>query len=193
MNYTELQAKVAAWLHRSDLTAVIPDFILLAEERLNRDLRVRQMEVALASTDTVDNRISVPDGTVSVKSLWVPGYESTPIKPHSFDYVLSAGRSGMPTYFAWQGSNFVFDGNGSVQGVLYQAIPALSVSVATNWLIDANPSAYLFGALYEAAVYVKDAEAEARFWQRFSATIDAINGNDMRDKFSGGALVARPR
>ena len=32
--YTDLQASVANWLHRSDLTAVIPDLVGLAEGRL---------------------------------------------------------------------------------------------------------------------------------------------------------------
>lgn len=194
MNYAELQAKVAAWLHRSDLTAIIPDFIALAEERMNRDLRVRQMEVALSETAIVDNRIAVPAGTVGVKTLWVPGYESTPITTQSFESVLalSRGRVGMPTRWAWQGSDFFFDGTGSVQGALYQAIPALSDSDPSNWLIAAHPSAYLFGALYEAAIYVKDAEEESRYGGRFGAAIDAVNGGDMRDRLSG-PLVARAR
>ena len=28
-NYTDLQSSIAAWAHRSDLTAIIPDFIAL--------------------------------------------------------------------------------------------------------------------------------------------------------------------
>ena len=38
-NYTELTASIADTLNRDDLTAVIPDFIKLAEAQLNRDLR----------------------------------------------------------------------------------------------------------------------------------------------------------
>jgi len=33
--YSELQTAVADWMHRTDLTAKIPDFITLAESRIN--------------------------------------------------------------------------------------------------------------------------------------------------------------
>lgn len=44
LDYVEVQAQVANWMNRDDLTAMIPDFIVLTEERMNRDLRTRQME-----------------------------------------------------------------------------------------------------------------------------------------------------
>lgn len=47
-NYTDLQAEVATYLQRSDLTAVIPDFIAIFEAAANRKLRVRQMEASSA-------------------------------------------------------------------------------------------------------------------------------------------------
>jgi len=190
--YTELQEKIAAWLYRSDLTAVIPDFIALAEERMSREVRVRQMEVAMVATAITDNRIAAPDNTVGVKVLWLPDYPQTPLTSQSFESVLSKGAEGVPTCYAWQGDEFYFDGSGDVQGVLYQAIPALSDANTSNWMLTKNPSAYLFGALYEAAIYTKDAEAEARFGGRFAAAIEAINGGDKRDTL-GGALVARAR
>src|SRR5205085_11367804 len=95
--YTGLQSSVANWLNRSDLTALIPDFITLAEERLNRALRVRQMEVSLDETAIADNIIAVPVGTVAVKSLWPSGYETAPLKHQSFDFVLSQGGAGVPS------------------------------------------------------------------------------------------------
>ena len=42
--YSELQAAIATWLDREDLTAVIPDFITMAEVRLNDRLRLAPME-----------------------------------------------------------------------------------------------------------------------------------------------------
>ena len=48
-NYSELQTAVAAWINRTDLTALLPDFITLAESKLNRRLRTRYQETALTS------------------------------------------------------------------------------------------------------------------------------------------------
>ena len=43
-SYTKLKTSVATWLDRDDLTDNIPDFISLAEDRINRHIRVRSME-----------------------------------------------------------------------------------------------------------------------------------------------------
>jgi hypothetical protein len=39
-DYATLQTTIANYLARSDLTATIPEFIRLAEDRLSRDLRI---------------------------------------------------------------------------------------------------------------------------------------------------------
>ena len=52
-NYSELKSEIGDWLNRSDLDAVIPTFISLAEVGLERVLRVRQMlDRANATIDT---------------------------------------------------------------------------------------------------------------------------------------------
>ena len=42
--YAELQTAVANWLDRDDLTDRIPEFIALAEAKMNRVLRISLME-----------------------------------------------------------------------------------------------------------------------------------------------------
>ena len=51
-NYTGLKASIADFLNRDDLTAVIPDFITLAEAQINRDIRHFKLE-ARSSVDAV--------------------------------------------------------------------------------------------------------------------------------------------
>ena len=50
--YSELQSTVASYLNRDDLTAIIPTFITLTENRLNRELRVRANMVRAVTTTT---------------------------------------------------------------------------------------------------------------------------------------------
>ena len=142
MTYSELLAKVAAWLNRTDLTGVIPDFVELAEERINRHLRVRAMEVNLAATPIVDNEITLASDVLDVKTLWVPGYEGTPLKPQTLETVIANGVEGIPAIFAHKAGNVLrFDGSGSVQGVLYQRIPVLAraLVLAGDTLLLAGP------------------------------------------------------
>jgi len=40
-DYATLQDAIARWLARTDLSQSIPDFIMLAEARINSDLRTR--------------------------------------------------------------------------------------------------------------------------------------------------------
>lgn len=190
-NYTELQAALADWLNRSDLGARIPDFIALAEEKFDRRLRVRAMELVLAETAIAAGLVSIPANTLGVKTLWLTGYEGTPLKSQSLESVIASGSEGIATLYAWQDTSWRFNGSGSVQGVLYQKIPRLA-TVSTNWLLTAYPSAYLFGALAEAAVYMRDPDAVQLCSSRSDAVIDEIAGNQTRDTASG-ALVARAR
>lgn len=187
MNYTQISEKVAQWMNRDDLTARIPDFIELTEERLNRHLRVRQMESTLAVTAIVDNLITPAVDAIDAKALWVPNYERNPLVAQSLESVVSAGGDGIPTMYAWDGANLRFDGAGDVQGVLYVRIPALATAT-TNWVSEGPWSLYLFGALAEAALYVGD---DPSVWQsRFDQALTEVQGNDQRRP---GPLVARPR
>ncbi len=189
MTYAELQAKVAAWMNRDDLTAMIPGFIELAEERMNRVLRVRQMELVLPATAITDNQITPAADVIDAKVLWVPNFEATPLKAQALESVVANGSTGMPSLYAWSGGNFYFDGGGSVQGVLYVRIPALATAL-TNWLSVAAPSLYLFGALAEAKLYVGD-DAGAQGWNaRFDQALQELIGNEQR---RSGPLVARAR
>lgn len=187
MNYTQISEKVAQWMNRDDLTARIPDFIELTEERLNRHLRVRQMESTLAVTAIVDNLITPAVDAIDAKALWVPNYERNPLVAQSLESVVAAGGDGIPTMYAWDGASLRFDGAGDVQGVLYVRIPALATAT-NNWVSDGPWSLYLFGALVEAALYVGD---DPSIWQsRFDQALAEVQGNDQRRP---GPLVARPR
>ena len=189
MNYVEVQAQVAQWMNRSDLTDMIPDFIALTEERMNRDLRTRSMETNLTETAIVDGAITPASDVLDVKLIWPTGSDSNPIKAQSLEAVVASDDSATPTVYAWRGSDLVFDGGGSVEGVLYTRIPALATA-ATNWVSQNAASLYLFGALAEAKLYVGD-DAGAQTWiARFLDGVDQLNGNDNR---KAGPLVARAR
>jgi hypothetical protein len=70
--YAELQAAAANWLVRADLTARVPEFITLAEARLNRNLRARLAEVEQTLTATVGARtIPLPAGFAEPLALWI--------------------------------------------------------------------------------------------------------------------------
>lgn len=192
-DYSEMVDRIASWMHRSDsgLIARIPDFIWLAEERMNRRLRVTQMEVALVETTITSNAIAIPSGILGVKSLWLPDEDDQPLKSIPYTAYVGMKTVGTPTVWARQGTNYYFDGTGSVEGVLYERIQGLTSTNTTNWVLDQYPSAYLWGALAEGYGFARGEEA-AVYEARFTSVLDDIESAAQRDAFSG-PLVVRAR
>ena len=78
-DYSSLKSTIASYLGRSDLTTQIPDFIQLAEERLRRDLRTRQMlVVARASTTAGDETVGLPTDFLQMREVHLPTNPATP-------------------------------------------------------------------------------------------------------------------
>ena len=67
--YAELQTVIAGYLARSDLTTEITDFIRLAETRLRRDLRIRQMLTSTTLTCTSGTATVTNNYQISVETL----------------------------------------------------------------------------------------------------------------------------
>lgn len=177
-------------MHRSDLTSVIPDFVALAEDRLNRRLRTRFQESALTST-AIDASylVAIPSNTLAVKSLWrVAGGLNYPLQAKTLEDVMYRQQGLEATCYAWEGSTWRFDGTGTVAGVLYRTIPPLA-SNSTNWLLTAHPALYLYASLAEAANYTRDAEAETKWRTAAEGLIAELNRTAQNDSFSGPLTV----
>ena len=68
--YATLQTAVANWLDRSDLTDRIPEFIDLAEARINRALRIRLMEsVSVISLVGGTKRYAIPSDYLQLRTI----------------------------------------------------------------------------------------------------------------------------
>lgn len=183
--YTQLTTDVAAWSARTDMAARLPAMVGLFELRVNRLLRVRQMEAAFTGTP-VANVVALPADWLQWKRLWADSYPETPLQPQTPDAVV--GRTqGIPTLYAVDGTNLRINGTGSVSGVYYQALPGL-VANETNWLSTLAYDAYLFGVLAEVASYLMDDAETAKHYARSQAILDDIRGADVR---LPGPLVSR--
>src|SRR5690606_22233244 len=102
--YDELRAAVASWLARGDLADQIPDFIALAEARINRLIRTREMETrATAETTAGSAYLPLPadfGGARYVKLLTDPATPLRPCAPAQIDAMPTGARPGRPVAFA---------------------------------------------------------------------------------------------
>lgn len=148
--YGQLKTAVANWLHRTDLTSIIPDFILLAEANIRRDVRCRAMWNQTSGTLS-GTTLAVPTGMIEATRVVIDSYVKRYVTPEQF-YPYDDGDCGVYTI---QGSNFVFSTGSSAYVIDYvKAFTAFSDDGDTNWLLTNHADIYLFAALAEAAEYI---------------------------------------
>lgn len=178
--YAGLQASVVDWLNRGDLTAQVPDFIAMAtgqiSDRLLKDGPVREM---MGRSDATINAefISVPSDFRGNRSIYL-GTNYLPL-----DFVdpeeivkrktLYVGQPGDPQCYSVVGAQFQFwpwnGGTFSGEIAYWKAIPALSATATTNWLLVRRPDIYLTAALTNASPYLKD-DDRLTVWGTMAAT-----------------------
>lgn len=193
VDYATLQASVGNWLARADLATVIPDFIQLGESRINRDLRVRQMQLKATGT-AVNGLIPLPSdfcGTLSLRVSYADGlYEVFPrAETNAPTYVVN---SGLPLGYSVVGGNIELEsGQLDLPYTLtyWSKVPALSDSNQQTWLLTAEPGIYLYAALVEASPYVQDDERTLLWATQYKAIVDRLVARDGDERY-GNAPAA---
>lgn len=167
--FDELKAAVADWLDREDLSGRTGDFIALAEARLNR----------LMGFSALTARVELEAGAGQAELA----------APADLRDALSLVRAGDG------------DGDGAAQGfraeagrlvltsppetpvrlvLTYRARPRLSEAAPANPVLAEHPDLYLFGALAEAAPFLRDGEMLAVFAARFDAALTEARMREAR-------------
>lgn len=182
--YTGLQASVASWLNKSNLTSQIPDFISLAEAQMNRALRIRQMEQR--DTASVSAEYStLPSDFLEAKSLTASdGTTAWDLEPMPSEVISASaagnyGQTGKPLFWARVATELRFypvpDATYTVELTYWQQIPPLA-SNSTNWLLALAPDAYLYGTLLQAAPFLRDAEMLQVWSGGYTSALEALRG-----------------
>ncbi len=199
--YDELKASIADTLNRDDLTAVIPDFITMAESDMNMNVRHwRQEERAIAPIDTQYS--AIPADFLEVISFHISSGDFRALELISKAEMLdrrykSGDASGKPAFYAiTAGEIEVYptpDGEYTTELYYFSRLDALSASNTTNWMLEYFPSAYLYGALVHSAPYLKD-DARVQVWASlYASTINAINLEGERSTTGGSGRRMRIR
>ena len=196
--YAELQAAAANWLVRADLTARVPEFIDLAEARLNRVLRARLAETEAALSATVGVRtIPLPAGFAEPLALWlVSAGERRPLRFVEPGLMRVSGVAGRPCAWGVDGGTLAFDRPCDLAyGVILRMLTkfALSDAAPTNGLLTDYPDAYLFATLCEAAPFLRDADLAGAYEARLERAIAEINAKDARARAPRTLSTDTPR
>lgn len=179
--YAELQTAIGTFLDRTDMVAIAPTFIAMAEAQINRRLMkdgpVREM---MGRSDATINAeyIAVPSDFLGAKAIYLaPNYLPLDfVSPEEIVQrkTLYPNESGDPQVFTVVGGQFQFwpwGGTGSFSGELtyWKRIPALTDTNTSNWLLVGHPDIYLYTSLIQSAPYLKD-DARISVWASLAQT-----------------------
>ncbi len=201
-NYTELQASLANWLNRSDLTSEISeDFIVLTEKDFNSKLRIRKMNETNSSFTIDSETETLPTGFLQVRDFYIleggTKHSLEYITPAQMDQIRGSSTTGMPKTFTILGDNFRFAPipSSSYTAVInyYKEFDALSDSNTSNYILSNHPSIYLYGALYHAANFLGGIEPrQVQQWQQqYVTSLERLERNDREDQYGNAPLQQR--
>lgn len=197
-SYSDLTTAAANWANRADLTSRIPEFIALAEAKMNRRLRTIDMVTKNATFSITGEYVAVPTSFGGVKTFYLNTAAKAVLEWATDDYITNnfPSGTGQPEVYNVQGSNFRF---GPTPGatysstlVYYLAVPALTGSATTNWMITSHPDAYLYGVMAELSAYLKDNVAAQGWVQAMYQVLDEIKGNSNKSTWGTAPIVTRP-
>ena len=192
-----IKLAVGSFLNRSDLTALIPDFIELAQAKLNRDVRVPQM-LTRSDLATIDAQYeTVPTGWLESQRyslLTTPVHQLKYLTPEEMDYnrQFLGGTTGKPLYFSVVADSFEFlptpDGTYAASHTYYTALDLTT----TNWLLTSHPDVVLYGALCEAEPYVMHDERFPLWKSKYDEALASLDRSGSNRAIAGTPTV-RPR
>ena len=210
VTYTDLQSAVGNWLARSDLSANIPDFITLAEQRIfygaddpnfpSPALRIRAMEQltdpASYMTTAGTPALALPSGFVEARAV---SLATNPVADLDFatqkqlNGAWVGTAEGQPRVYTFQGDSLRFGPTpDAAYGVVlsyYKRFDPLAVT-PTNWLMANAPGVYLYAALLEAQPFIMNDQRLPVWAAMLGGATRALMMADQQDRW-GGQLTMR--
>lgn len=160
-NYSELKTAVANWQHRTtaSFTGRVPEFITLFEAAANATIRLRENEVEAALAAVPGSPfIDLPADYQAPVSLKLgPARQRLVFKaPDQLPYRPAQGPSGRWTVKDTRIQTERDADQAYAYTFRYHRTFGLSEASPANTLLTRYPNVYLYGALLEAAPYVRD-------------------------------------
>lgn len=202
-NYATLQTAIADFLNRSDLTAVIPTFIQLAEAQMNREIRHWQMEARVSGQQSAgDEYMQIPADWLETIRLHLTGDGTSAVTLMSRDAIADIRAKNenvsttAPYYYCHADGQFelyptpVEDTDFEL--LYIQKIPDLATN-STNWLLQDAPDVYLYGSLLHSAPYLAEDARVAVWSQMYAAAVQNVNMSSEKARYSGSGMALKVR
>lgn len=193
-DYAALRDLIAAYMDRDDLVGQIPNFIALIEAELNRRLRAVNQELKDIWVIS-DESYSLPADFRKLRKIHIEGSPDRPLVEMSPTAVpnLYSGEAGTPQAYWLEGRIMSLAPPPAAETTFrvtyFRRIEPLTLNTPYNWVIREHPDLYVWGALREAAAYIRDPDGINYASTRFDAAVEQTNFESRRDRWGGGPLV----
>lgn len=190
-----LETAVIDWTNAGITSAQAQDLIALGEDRIYRELRVRQMEDSTQMAIT-SGTISCPTDLLEVKDVRIDTEPDQTLQRKSPEWIYSKyphrGAAGIPLFFARDGENLVFGpypNSGYTVILNYWKRPATLVGGTLTGILASSPGLILYAALAESEPFLGRDNRLMIWEQKYQQLKELIMKSDRQERFSGSPLT----
>ena len=214
--YDKLQAAVADTVNRDDLSATVTEFsptqidgaikraIAYAEKALQRDIVARGGTKHMETVNTAllttagQETLSLPDGFLGARVLAIatdPMRVLEFVDPNTLFAQYPSATTGTPEKYTLIGASTAYvrpipERAYPVRLIYTAALPALSATQTTNWLLINAPDLYIAAAMLELCIYLENDE-RLQFWKMYyDERLSALMGDDRNSRWA--AVPTKP-
>ena len=189
--YTELKTEVADWAHRSDLTAKMDSFCILAEALIDKDLRASENETILTVTFN-DAFTDLPTGYLEMRAIHIENSGArVPIKSYSPQQLdrLYSRATGTANGFAIHGGQIELRPAPSVTDTVdgdityFKRVDTLT-SNSTNDILTTYPMIYLSAMMIQVYLYLQDDAELAKWSEAYNSQIQQANKSAQAGRYN---------
>ncbi|ACP25658.1 hypothetical protein NGR_c18940 [Sinorhizobium fredii NGR234] len=156
-DYASLLVDAGDYSGRDDVTHLFPRFLALAELKLNRVMRVADME-RMVTVPLTDGEGSLSADFLEARQVLAADGRVLRALPLQ-ELGRHATSGGGPIGYAIVGSAIQVRPKGAedIRLTYYAKIPPLTAVAPSNWLIERAPDVYLYALVEEIAIWERDA------------------------------------
>lgn len=169
--FAALSASIARWLNRTDLEAVVPDFVRMSEAEFARDPRLRSsFQTVVIDGYTPDGEIALPADMLELTELRVGGLVLTALPLDDW-----RARLGGP-FYARIGNVVHITGKpaGAYRLTYLQRLLQLAFPSDSNWLLREHYDVYLWKCCEQGSVWMRDSEAAQGYNQKYELAVQSL-------------------
>ncbi|MBY7649604.1 MAG: hypothetical protein C4617_03800 [Candidatus Liberibacter europaeus] len=173
-DYTSLLIDASHYAEKNGFTCFFKDFLHNVEVKINRELRLQEMEKK-SDLNLVDGSVVLPDDYIEIRFLH-------DAQGNKLDHLpLSISLKKKKGYIITADSICVLPvSSENICLYYYGCIPPLTEDNPANWLLHKAPDLYVYGLVEEIALWEKNIDKATTASALFQDIIKKLQRNDIR-------------